>query len=439
MPIEVLMPPLSQTLDTLVLVEWLKHEGETVTKGEPLFLVESDKATLEVEAPATGILSQILALSCAEVQVKTPIALIVAHGETHAAHTPDEGKAPGPATHGPAPALRRSLEPLPPARLQRIPASPRARARAQREGIDLAALSASGAEGMIVGRAVTAYLAAQLETARVSPVAQRMAAAEGVDVAALAQARPGQRITRADVAAAAVAEANTAPPAGQRLSPMRRAIAERLHTGYQATVPVTLIREVDATELVELRARVRKDLADADVHPTFTDFFALIVAHCLPRHPALNGTFDGAELVLAEAVHLALAVDTPRGLAAPVLRPADLAGLLTIARRRAELVQSAAASRLTPQELAGGTFTLTNLGALGVDAFTPVINPPQIAILGTGRIREAPAVHRGQLAVRQLLVLSLTFDHRLVDGAPAARFLDDAAQFIEKPHRIWYA
>ncbi len=429
MPFEVLMPPLSQTLDTLVLVEWLKRVGEPVSKGEPLFLVESDKATLEVEAPASGVLAAVLVEPGVEVRVKTPIALIAVAGETVASLP------------------RRSFAPLPPARLQRIAASPRARALAQQEGIDLAAVRASGPEGMIVERDVKAHAAAadrmdaqpaQPEPARVSPVARRMAAAAGIDVEALAQAQGGRRITRSDVAAEMRVAEETAKP-GQPLSPMRRSIAERLQAGYHAAVPVTLTREVDATELVDLRARILADLADDAPRPTFTDFFALIAAHCLRRHSALNGTYDGELLFHAPDVHLALAVDTPRGLLAPVLRPPDLANLGTIARRRVELVEAAQAARLTAADLDGGTFTLSNLGPLRVDAFTPVINPPQIAILGTGRIREAPAAYRGQLALRQLLVLSLTFDHRLVDGAPAARFLDDVAEFIEKPHRIWYA
>lgn len=425
MPFEVLMPPLSQTLDTLVLVEWLKRAGESVSKGEPLFLVESDKATLEVEAPATGVLTALLVEPGVEVRVKTPIALIAMAGET-VSNSP-----------------RRNFAPLPPARLQRIAASPRARALAEQAGVDLSAVRATGPEGMIVERDVKAYAAsahsaAQPEPARVSPVARRMAAAAGIDVEALAQAQGGRRITRSDVAAEMRAAEGTGK-VGQPLSPMRRSIAERLQAGYHSAVPVTLTREVDATELVELRGRILADLAAGEPRPTFTDFFALIAAHCLRRHGALNGTFEGELLLHAPDVHLALAVDTPRGLLAPVLRPPDLANLGTIARRRGELVEAAQASRLTAAELAGGTFTLSNLGPVRVDAFTPVINPPQIAILGTGRIREAPAAYRGQLALRQLLVLSLTFDHRLVDGAPAALFLDEVAEFIEKPHRIWYA
>jgi len=426
MPTQVLMPPLSQTLETLVLVEWLKQSGQPVTKGEPLFLVESDKATLEVEAPASGVVSALLVEPGTEVRVKTPIALIV---------QPDEALPLAPALAAGLPS-RRVLEPLPPERLQRVVASPRARAQARAAAIDLAALTPTGPGGMIVARDVAAALAQQ--TARISPVARRTAAAEGIDVDSLAKAHPGRRILRADVLSEVEAahSAKVHAAVGQPLSPLRQTIAERL--SRSAAVAVTLSCEVDATELVALRQKAILDLAAEKIRPTFTDFFALIVARCLLRSPAINGTFDGTRLNLCEEVQLSLAIDTHRGLVTPVLRHSDLANLRAAAARRTALVEAAAQQRLTPADLAGGTFTLTNLGRQRVDAFTPIINPPQIGVLGTGRIRPAPAVHAGQLAIRQRLVLSLTFDHRVIDGAPAARFLEEVATWIEEPHRIWY-
>jgi pyruvate dehydrogenase E2 component (dihydrolipoamide acetyltransferase) len=328
--------------------------------------------------------------------------------------------------------------------------------------VALAALRPTGPQGLIVERDVLAFLAAEPARPRVSPTAQRVAAAAGVDLAAVAEARPGQRIVRADVetlatgvaletvsgpppdsaAALGIAPAEPGialPPGGETvpLSPLRRVGAERLQAGHQVIVPVTLTREVDATELVTLRARILEDLEPGAVRPTFTDFFALIAARCLLKHRGLNGVFDGAAITTYGTVNLALAVDTPHGLVAPVLHGAERDGLFELARRRAELVAAAGARRLAPEALAGGTFTLTNLGALRVDAFTPVVNLPEIAILGVGRIRPIPAVNEGQITIRQVVVLSLTFDHRATDGAPAARFLDEVAQFVEKPHRIW--
>ncbi|MBK8049136.1 MAG: 2-oxo acid dehydrogenase subunit E2 [Anaerolineales bacterium] len=450
MPFEVLMPPLSQTLDTLVLVEWLKRTGDEIRKGEPLFLVESDKATLEVESPATGTLQAILAEPGSEVRVKTPIAHIIELGESLPAASPLRIPVATPPVTGAS--SDAGLDWLPPARAQRIKASPRARARAQAAGVGLAAVPASGPQGMIVERDVTAYLATLPTPPRVSPVARRMATAEGIDVAAIAQAKPGRRIQRADIVDAVAGAQKPAPAEAQfgnadavgggalraALDPTRRVIAARLQASHQASVPVTLMREVDATALVELRTTILADLGDQAPRPSYTDLFALIVARCLLQHPTMNGTFDGEMLMIPEHVQLALAVDTPRGLVAPVIPGADQCSLLTLANKRVELTAAALASQLTPAQLGGGTFTLTNLGALGVDAFTPVINPPQIAILGTGRIRPAPAVFGGQLAIRQMMMLSLTFDHRVVDGAPAARFLGAVAEFVEKPFRVWY-
>ncbi|HEX9116407.1 MAG TPA: dihydrolipoamide acetyltransferase family protein, partial [Anaerolineae bacterium] len=254
------------------------------------------------------------------------------------------------------------------------------------------------------------------------------ASAEGAPAPAPVAAPPGEP----DLAAEAA-------PAGRRvvLSNLRRTIAQRLHASQQATAAVTLNREVNATELVELRQRILADLPPGAVRPSLTDFLAFVLARSLLAHRELNGVASGETWELVEDVHLALAVDTERGLLAPVIRSAQRKGLLILAAERSDLVGRTRAGRARPEELSGGTFTLTNLGPLGVDAFTPIINPPQIAILGIGRLRTVPAFAAGQVIPAQMMVLSLTFDHRAVDGAPAARLLQDVALWIEKPHTIW--
>ncbi len=389
MAVEIVVPPLSQTMDTVVLVEWLKEVGDEVDRGEALFAIETEKAILEIEAPASGVLRQVLAEPGAEVEVGARIGVIAGADESllepaeaeptlaeAAAEPPATSAAPGPAAGA--------------AGRQRILASPRARRLAQQEAVDLAALTGSGAEGMIVEQDVRDYLSEQ-----------------------------------------------TAPaPAGGRpvaLSPTRRTIARRMLASHQTTAAVTLTREVDATELVHLRERLVADLSDEDVRPTYTDLLISLVARCLRQHPALNARTDGEGVILSEQVHIATAVDTERGLVVPVMRDADRKELAELARERADLVRCAVEGSATPEQLTGGTFTITNLGALGIDAFTPIINSPQVAILGIGRIRPAPAVHEGELCIRQLMHLSLTFDHRVVDGAPAACFLQDLAELIEKP------
>jgi pyruvate dehydrogenase E2 component (dihydrolipoamide acetyltransferase) len=200
---------------------------------------------------------------------------------------------------------------------------------------------------------------------------------------------------------------------------------------------VTLTRDTDATELVALRERLLQDPAAQDVRLSYTDFLVSVVARCLLRHPHLNAQFDGEQLELFDAVHMGLAVDTERGLLVPVLRDVANKGLAALARERSALVQRTLEGTVTPDELTGGTFTLTNLGSLGVDAFTPLLNPPQVAILGVGRIRPVAAPFNGAVVIRQAMFLSLTFDHRAVDGAPAARLLADIARLVEQPDRVW--
>jgi pyruvate dehydrogenase E2 component (dihydrolipoamide acetyltransferase) len=273
----------------------------------------------------------------------------------------------------------------------------------------------------------------------VTPVARRVAESVGIDLAAVEPSRPGARITRADVEAA-LEKQEPAPAVGMQwveMPSIRRTIARRMLESQQAAAEVTLMRDADATELVDLRKRILEELAAGDPRPTYTDLLVSILARALRKHPYANAITDGERIGLSEGIHIAIAVDTERGLLTPVVRDADRKGLLALAEERRALVDRTLDGSISPDELGGGTFTITNLGTLGVDAFTPIINPPQSAILGVGRIRTAAGVCDGQLCVRQFMFLSLTFDHRVIDGAPAARFLNDVVRMIEKPHLIW--
>jgi pyruvate dehydrogenase E2 component (dihydrolipoamide acetyltransferase) len=501
MAIDIIVPPLSQTMDSLVLVAWVKKVGDPVVKGETLYQVETDKATLEVESPATGILKEILAEPGAEVLVRSKIGAIAAPGEEVTAspgsqagptpmaalgnHHPASEGAPAPAAPAyemepvaspltassastPAPVETRPLytgpgaDRLPPERLSRIFASPRARNLAQAEGVALDFIKATGPQSMIVERDVRDYLETQKTkpAARVTPLAKRMAEAAGVDLGSVAPVHPGTVIRRVDVEAAMQAAPQPQPaqastPAGPQpvavvtptalpgkgrpvaLTALRKTIARRMQESHLATAPVTLTREVDATGLVALRADILKELSASNPRPGYTDFLVAILGRVLLRHPNLNALFNGEVLEVYDDVHMGIAVDTDRGLVVPVIKSTTHKGLLELAGERIRLSQRALDGTLALDELVGGTFTLTNLGPLGVDGFTPIINPPQVAILGVGRIRPAPAVFEGQVSIRQVMVLSLTFDHRVVDGAPAARFLADVAQFVEKPQLIW--
>ncbi len=439
MAVDITIPPLSQTMDTVILVQWLKAVGDEVVNGEPLFVIETDKANLDVESPATGILRRIIAEPGTEVKVRSKIGVIASPDEI-IPQGPGPKPTPEPKAAQPLPtATGPGGQPLPPEQRNRIFASPRARRLAQQEEVLLAEVTATGPQQMIVEQDVRAYLEARRAAPEVTPVARRVAEAVGLNLTTVVPARPGARITRADVEAA-LAKREAVAPAGIQwvdLSPTRRTIARRMAESQQAAAEVTLTREVDATELVHLRERILEELSERDRRPAYNDFLVSIVARQLKQHPYVNATTNGERIGLSEEVHVAVAVDTERGLVTPVVRNADQKGLLQLAQERAELVRRALDGSITPEELGGGTFTITNLGTLGVDAFTPIINPPQVAILGVGRIRSAPAVHKEELCVRQLMYLSLTFNHRFIDGAPAARFLADVVRLIEKPHLLW--
>jgi pyruvate dehydrogenase E2 component (dihydrolipoamide acetyltransferase) len=439
-------------MDSLVLLEWRKTAGESVEKGEVLYVVETDKASLEVEAPASGILVSLLVEPGSEVKIGSKIGVIAAPAEAAA---PETGATKKIATVPAAPAAetaQRSRKDQSPERQDRIFASPRARRLALQEGIALAGLTPSGPQGMIVERDVQAFLARTVAQPKATPLAKRVAETLGVDIRGVTATGPV--IRRADVEAAARPqtvettdtpardETGSLPPVrpGSRkapLSSLRKTIARRLQEGQQASVPVTLTREVDVTDLVALRQAILADIPEGEVRPSYTDFLVHVLARCLKIHEPFNSHFDGETLEIFDSVNLGLAVDTERGLIVPVLPAVEKLGILALARMRVEKVQRTLSGEIRPEELAGGTFTLTNLGSLGVDSFNPVINPPQIAILGVGRIRSAAAPYQGQIAIREMLVLSLTFDHRAVDGAPAARLLQDIALRLEKPHMVW--
>jgi len=325
----------------------------------------------------------------------------------------------------------------------RIFISPRARRLAEEHGVDLAALTASGPEGAIVERDVRAYLDRQ-PTRVATPVARRMAEEAGLDWREVAgSGGPRGRVTRADVArvlqSAPAAGEPALPPPGINeaaetipLRSVRAVIAERMAHSAATTAPVTLTAEADATALVELRRQLAQDGVDV----SYNDLFLYVLGRALRDQPQLNASLEGDAVVVWRRIHIGLAVDTDRGLLVPVVRDVDAKGLRQIAQETQALVERARAGGCTPDDLHGGTFTLTNLGMAGIDAFTPIINLPETAILGVGRIKARPAVVEGELCVRQTMWLSLTFDHRLVDGGPAARFLQRVVQLVERPHLL---
>jgi pyruvate dehydrogenase E2 component (dihydrolipoamide acetyltransferase) len=443
---EVLVPPLGQTVDTLTLVSWYKLEGEAVAQGEPLYAVETDKATLDVEAPAAGVLRRVTAKPGDVVKVLSAIAVIEDKDEAEA-KAEDENRTESVSTLVPTSASSRLF------------VSPRARRLAEAEGVPLAEVIATGPEGAIVERDVRAYAdevkakvkAEQaLTSTPISPVARRLAEEAGLDWQAIAGTGPRGQITREDVEATLELRSRGAeekkrkgveelpitsfqqPASTFPFSGIRTVIAERMVAGHSRTAPVTLTTEADATALVELR----RQLATDGVTVSYNDLFLTVLAKALAEHPKLNASLDGEVIKLWPQIDIAVAVDTERGLLAPVVRGVDRKGLAQLAAETASLTERARSGKCSPDELTGSTFTLTNLGMLGIDAFTPIINLPECAILGVGRIKTQPVWAGDHVEPREMVWLSLTFDHRLVDGGPAARFLQRVVQLVEKPHLL---
>ena len=378
MPVEVVMPRLSQTEDEGLVVAWFKREGSEVKAGDLLLEVQVEKVSYEIEAPAGGQLSQILAPKGAVAKVDQVLAVIAEATEAPATEAP--------ATEAPA-VTQQEPVPSPQPAKSAVPVSPAARRLAKEHGIDLAAVQGTGDGGRIT----------EADVQRAAPVA----AAPAIQVI---------------------------PIAG-----LRKAVAQRMHnSSLQTMAQVSLATETDVTDLVRAREARRAQL---DV--SYTDLIIRAVALTLKEHPRLNATATAEEIRLHSEVHIGLAVALDDGLIAPVLRHADRMGVAEIAAEARRLAERARAGALTADDLVGGTFTVTNLGAFEIDAFTPIINPPQVAILGVGRILEKPALHQGAITARSLLTLSLTFDHRVVDGAPAAAFLQALSRRVGVPEDLF--
>ena len=326
--------------------------------------------------------------------------------------------------------------------------------RAREWGVDVALVSGTGPGGRIVERDVQAYLESQ---PKATPLAIKVAADLGVDLRAVTGTGVEGKITREDVEAAAAAARPAAPTvaaapvapvpafkigaaevaATEPLTGLRGIIAERMAFSAHSAARVTLVTEVDAMAFVEARTRLKEAVSEAwGFAPGYTDLLVLIVARALREYPYVNARLNGETIERLAHVNVGVAVDAERGLLVPVLRDADQMGLRELGTHFREVVGRAREGKSLPDELTGGTFTITNLGMFEVDAFTPVMNPPEAAILGVGRIQPKPVVVEGEIVVRQMVTLSLAFDHRIVDGAPAARFLQRIKRLMENPYLL---
>ncbi len=377
MAIEITIPRLGWNMDEGVFAGWLKRDGEAVRAGEALFSLEGDKATQDVDAIDPGVLKIPASAPVAgdRVAVGAVIGYLLGPGET-------------------------DVEAEPP-------------------------------------RVVAASVPSRRNGPPSTPLARRLARELGVDWTQLRGSGQGGRVRKVDVEAAA--QSREKPPTFEPktrsipITQARRTIAARMVQSSQTNAPVTLTTTVDATNLVNLRRQFKEAGAQGRIVPGFTDIVVKLTALALRDHPVLNGRWAVDRIELFDEPRIGIAVETDLGLFVPVIHDAATLGLVTLAERARALIERARENRLTPGEMQGGTFTITNLGAFGVEAFTPIINPPESAILGMGRIARLPVMDGDRVVPRDRMTLSLTFDHRVVDGAPAARFLQRLGQSIENP------
>ena len=419
------MPALEMAQETGKVLRWIKSPGDRVIKGESIVEIETDKVTVEIEAPASGILRDVSAQAGDVVPVGKTIALIFAAGEAGAASSPPAA----------APAAAASAVVTAPAETSAaagaVKASPLARKLAEQHGVDLTRMKT--ASGRIEKADVLAYVEsrASLRLPAASPKARRLAAERGVDLKIVRGSGPGGAILAADVGAAKAAtapEARRAEAAG--VSNVWRIMAERMTASWTSAPHFYLVREVNVSRLITWRERVGKQTG---ARITYTDLLVKLVAAVLVQHPRANASWKDGSIVRNADINIGVAVAIEDGLVVPVVHRADTLSLADIAGRREDLVARAQAGKLRPADIQGGGFTISNLGMYGVDAFDAIVNPPQAAILAVGRIADRVVALNGQPAVQPTMVLTLSCDHRVLDGARGAQFLSALADLIEEP------
>lgn len=392
MSFEVIMPNLGAASESSTLLKWLVKEGDPVKIGDPLFEVESDKAVMDVESAGQGTISRLLASPGDVIPAGQVIAWILQPGEEPSR---ESGKAE-------------------PSRIEM--------------GSSKARVEPASLNQRII----------------ITPVARRLARLEGVEVSTLQGSGPRGRIVQDDVRAAIEARRRIVddPLVTQTswlnapLTTTRKIIAQRMANSSQTAARVTLTTEAGVEELISLRRRLQNAAGEEGEKISDDLLLAWIVGQALKEFPALNASLGDGEILYHEQINIGIAVDTDRGLLVPVLKNITGRSLLELSQEYHGLVSRTRAGKITPDDLVEGTFTITNLGMYGVDFFTPIINLPECAILGVGRIRKKPVERNDEIVLGMIISLSLSFDHRIVDGAPAAQFLQRITQLIETPETL---
>jgi len=443
--IEVLLPKLGLTMETGLIEEWLVSAGTLVQPGEPLMRLATDKVEVDVEAEAAGLFHPAVAQG-SELPPGALVGWLLEEGEAVPATSAAAPSAPTAAPHPAEPVV--AAEPgalTPPTQTGRQFVSPNARRVARERGVDVTQLRGTGPSGRVITAdvidaleqpAVAASAAQAQGPGVVSPLVRRDAVAAGVDLGAV-PAGPGGKIRRADVIAAAARQGAAPPGLPAQVIPltgMRGVIASRMHASLQEMAQLTLGTDATMDAAVDLRARLKEQWSAAGIAvPTITDIIVRAAALALVRHPRLNASVQEQSILVQSDINVGIAVALDDGLIVPVVKNADQLPLSSIAAETKRLAAGSRTGKLALPDLEGGTFTVSTLGSFGIDFFTPVITPGQVAILGVGRLRESVRWDGATPVRTQVLTLSLTFDHRAVDGAPAADYLRAVVDQLQNP------
>ncbi len=391
---KVVMPMLGWTMKEGTIVTWLKKEGEEVEKGEPLLEIETGKVLKDIESPGTGILRKILIPEESTVPVTEILAIIAEPQED----IPD---------------------------LQNM--------------IEKAKVLLESPEAVSVEKSDERVVKKHPVKIKISPAAKKIAEKNNIDLNRITGTGPNGRIVRKDVFQ--VIEMTKYMPKVKEVIPLtgiRKMTADRLSFSYRTAVHVTITMAMNMLEMVNLRHKLLPEIENkVQSRVTYTDMLVKVLAQTLEEYPILNSTLEDEEIKILEDINIGIAVDTGIGLVVPVVREANKKSLTEIALLTKKLIEKARSGNLALNEATGGTFTITNLGMFGIDQGTPIINPPEIAILGVGRIAEKPVVIDGRVEIRPMMNITLSFDHRVIDGALAARFLQNMKQKIENPYEVF--
>lgn len=432
---EIKVPRAGQSVEEVEIVQWLKQEGDTVSEGEPLLTIQTDKAEIEVESTASGTLRKILVAEGAEVPVLAVIALVGEADEAlpdslPASPAAPQAAAPTPQAEAAAPAPTHAAAPAQTS--DRVSASPRARAMARDQHINAASLSGTGPGGRVIARDVEGYVG-KLDAAAMTPVARRIAADAGIDPATVQGSGPRGKITKDDVKSLAKTSDGTAaaaPPAAGSvrrtpLSKMRKVIAQRMAASKFEAPHYYVTIEVDMAAVVAFRKSLTRFKA------SYNDFVLLACRDALLAFPQVNARWAGDAIEEVGDINLGMAVALPTGLIVPVIRNAQDLSLEGLANTTKALAEKAKTGKLTPDDYQGNTFTVSNLGVFGVDHFTAIINQPDSAILAVGQMKDQVVAIDGGIHIRPMMKLTLSSDHRVIDGAVAAQFMGQVKAILE--------